>query len=75
MTAELILSEIRAEMARQRLSQVGLAARLQEQTGRPIHSVWVNRRMTGDVSLTLDDFFAIAEALGLAPDRLLARTS
>jgi transcriptional regulator with XRE-family HTH domain len=51
--------EIRAEMARQRITQRQLAARLGRQ------QPYVQRRLSGHVPLTLDDLAAFAEALGL----------
>lgn len=52
-----VAAEVRAEMARRRVSQSELARRLGE--GQP----WVNRRVNGDVALDLDDLERISEAL------------
>lgn len=57
--------EIRAEMARQRLSQSQLAQRCDRS------QAWVSRRLAGDTPLTLDDLDVIAVALGVSAVRLL----
>lgn len=59
------IAEIRAELARQRLSQreLGLSCGIGE--------VPLNRRLTGHVPLTLPDLEAIAAALGVSPTALL----
>jgi len=57
--------EIRAEMARQRLSQMQLAERCKRS------QPWLSRRLAGEVPLTLDDLDVIAVALGVPAIRLL----
>jgi transcriptional regulator with XRE-family HTH domain len=54
---QVVASEVRAEMARQRMSQSALARLLRE--GQP----WVNRRVNADVAMDLDDVERIARAL------------
>lgn len=63
--ADLVLEEIRVEMARQRLNQSDLARMLQE--GQP----WVSRRLSASTPLTLDDLERIAVALRVTADELL----
>ena len=55
--ADLVIEEIRVEMARQRLNQSDLARLLTE--GQP----WVSRRLSGATPMTLDDLERIARAL------------
>lgn len=57
--------EIRAEMARQRISQHTLAEQLGWTQG------YLSRRLTGEVSLSLDDVDAIAAALGISTVQLV----
>lgn len=59
-SSQTVTREIRAEMARQRLTQRELAERLGSQQS------WLSRRLTGGVALTLDDAELIAEALGVS---------
>ena len=66
MQPQLVLNEIRAEMARQRVSQRELAGKI----GRA--QEWVSRRLTGNVSLTLEELVQITDALGIPAARLLA---
>lgn len=54
-----VAAEIRAELARQRLTQTALASRLQ--VARP----YLARRLNGETSLTVGDVAAIAAALGV----------
>jgi transcriptional regulator with XRE-family HTH domain len=56
---ELVAAEIRAEMARQRVSHADVAAKLG--VSRP----WLSRRLSGDTSMSVDDVAKIAEALGV----------
>jgi transcriptional regulator with XRE-family HTH domain len=60
-----VAAEIRAEMARQNLSQMQVAARLGQ--GQP----WVSRRIKGNASLDLDDLEAFAAALNVPTHSLL----
>lgn len=55
--SELAIREIRAEMARQRLTQRQLAVRLDTT------AAWLNRRLQGHTPLTVDDIEVIAQAL------------
>lgn len=55
--SETVVAEIRAEMARQGLSQTGLAKRLDWK------QQYLSRRLTGHQSLTLDELEQIALAL------------
>jgi transcriptional regulator with XRE-family HTH domain len=57
--SQTITQEIRAEMARQRLSQHALAERLGWTQG------YLNRRLTADVSMSIEDLEAIARGLGI----------
>lgn len=52
-----VAAEIRAEMARQRLTQTALAERLD------VNRAYVVRRLSGDTPLTVGDVAAIAAAL------------
>lgn len=63
---ELVAAELRAHLARQRLSGRALAKRLGE------NQTWVSRRLAGHVPLDTDDLQRIAEALGLEPMELLS---
>lgn len=64
--SSLIAREIRAEMGRQQLSNRRLAMML------GVSPMWVNRRVsTGDTELTVNDVQLIADALRVAPARLL----
>jgi transcriptional regulator with XRE-family HTH domain len=58
--SQTVTQEIRAEMARQRLSQKALAERLG--WGQPT----LSRRLNGQIALTFDDADAIAGALGVS---------
>lgn len=63
--AETAAAEIRAEMARQRLTQGQLAERCKRS------QPWLSRRLAGERALTLDDLDVIAVALGVPAVRLL----
>ena len=58
--SQTVTQEIRAEMARQRLSQRELAGRLGWK------QPYLSKRLTGGVALTFDDAEAIAVALGVS---------
>lgn len=60
-----LIAEIRAEMARQRLTQTELARRLGHRQD------WLSRRLTGRVELNLGEIDAIAGVLGVPAARLL----
>jgi transcriptional regulator with XRE-family HTH domain len=61
----MVAAEIRAEMGRQKLSQVELAKKLGQ--AQP----WVSRRVSGSASLDLDDLEAFAAALNVPTHKLL----
>lgn len=54
-----VAAEVRAEMARQQVTQAEVGARI----GKPQH--WVSRRLTGDVTFSPDELAAFAAALGV----------
>lgn len=58
-------AELRAEAARQGLTQTELAERLDETQS------WVSRRLTGDVAITVDELVRFAQVLGVRAARLL----
>ena len=62
-----LLGEIRAEVARQRRTQVEIA----ELIG--VTQVYVSRRLTGQVPLEVADLVDIARILGVSPQELLDR--
>lgn len=55
--ADRVSEEIRVEMARQRINQVELAARLH------VAQPWVSRRLSGKTPITVDDLDRFAAAL------------
>lgn len=63
------LAELRAEMGRQQISQAQLAERVD------VNPVWLHRRMTGTVALTLDDAARLAAPLGVSVVDLLGRAA
>lgn len=58
--SETVIPEIRAEMGRQGLSQTGLASRLGWK------QQYLSRRLSGTVSLTLDELEQISGALNVS---------
>lgn len=54
-----VSTEIRVEMARQRLSQTDLADRLN------VAQPWVSRRLSGKTPITLEDLERVASGLGV----------
>jgi transcriptional regulator with XRE-family HTH domain len=54
-----VAGEIRAELGRQRLTQIELAIRLGEKRS------WVARRLIGETPITVTDLARIADALGV----------
>jgi transcriptional regulator with XRE-family HTH domain len=63
---ELVAAEVRAEMARRRITQEALAAHLHTtQRG-------ISRRLTGEVAFNLDELSRIAEFLDVPVTRLVA---
>lgn len=63
---EQVAAELRAHLARQRISGRTLAKLLGE------NQTWVSRRLSGHVPLDTDDLQRIANVLGLTPMELLA---
>ena len=65
-TTQRVAANLRAEMARQRMTQEALAAAagLSQQA--------VSRRLLGHGSLTVDDVERFADILGITTDRLLS---
>jgi len=66
---ELFAAEIRAEMARQRITGRELARRLGE------NPQWAAQRINGVVPLNTDDIPRFAEALGMTTKRLLEQVA
>ena len=64
-TTEAVATELRAAMARKNLSRRGLAALM------GVNSQWVQRRLTGEQSLTVEDVVLICTALDISPLPLL----
>lgn len=66
--SKLVAAEIRAEIARQGLSQRIVTSRLH------VSGPWLSRRIgsTADVDLTFEDTVRIAEALNVSVQRLVA---
>lgn len=58
-------AEVRAEMARQRVSQTALAEKLE------VSQPYISRRLTGDVSFDVDELAAVAEALDVPLEQFL----
>lgn len=67
--ADRVAEEIRVEMARQRLNQVELAARMH------VAQPWISRRLGGKTPITLGDLEQIAEGLGVPVADLLSAAS
>jgi transcriptional regulator with XRE-family HTH domain len=61
-----VSAEVRAEMARQRLSQQALAGRLGEKQW------WVSKRLTRSIPFTIEDLERIAAALDKPVTHFLA---
>ncbi len=60
-----VASEIRAQLARHRVSQRQLAERLH------VNYMWISRRASGEVPVTVGDLHSIANALEIDPDVFL----
>lgn len=60
-----VASEVRAELARQRLTQQDLADRIGE------GQWWVSRRLTGTVPFAVAELVRVAEALGVPVERFI----
>jgi transcriptional regulator with XRE-family HTH domain len=52
-------AEVRAEIARQQITQDGLAARL------GVSQTWVSRRINGNTAFSTEDLDLVARALGV----------
>lgn len=63
---ELLAAEVRAHLARQRLSNRKFARML------GLQPTWVDRRLNGTTPMTADDIDLFASALGLTPEQLMA---
>jgi transcriptional regulator with XRE-family HTH domain len=63
---EKVAAEIRAALARQRVTQSALADRL------GVSQAWVSRRLSGEVPLTIADITQIAAELGVEVSSLTA---
>lgn len=63
---QIVVAEIRAELARQRITQLALA----DQLG--VSRAWVTRRLSGETSLSVGDIAKIAGQLGVAVAKLTA---
>jgi transcriptional regulator with XRE-family HTH domain len=63
---EKVAAEIRAALARQRVTQSVLADRL------GVSQAWVSRRLSGEVPLTIADITQIAAELGVEVSSLTA---
>jgi transcriptional regulator with XRE-family HTH domain len=63
---EKVAAEIRAALARQRVTQSALADRL------GVSQAWVSRRLSGEVPLTIADITQIAADLGVEVSSLTA---
>lgn len=68
-SSQLIAAEIRAEMARQKVSVNTLA----EKVAMPISTL--RRSVNGDRPLTLDEFWAVTQQLQIDPAALVAETT
>lgn len=64
--AERVIEEVRVAMARQRINQVELAARMH------VAQPWISRRLGGKTPITLEDVERLAEGLRLDVNDLLA---
>jgi transcriptional regulator with XRE-family HTH domain len=64
--SERVAEELRALMARGRVTQAQLAARL------GVGPMYVSRRLSGATPLSVDDLFGICGALDVEPSELLA---
>jgi transcriptional regulator with XRE-family HTH domain len=63
---ELVAEEVRAHLARRRISGRELSRRLGEAV------TWASRRLTGEVAFSTDDLDRIAAVLRMTPQQLLA---
>ena len=67
--AERLRGEIRAEMARRKITRQALS----DASSIPLHAL--DRRLSGAVDISFDESVRIAAALGVPYDDLLARTT
>ena len=67
--ADRLRGEVRAEMARQRITRQTLADR----SGIPVHAL--DRRLAGTTDITLTEAEALASALGVPFDQLIRSTT
>ena len=67
--SDLVVTEIRAELGRRRITGRELSTRL----GKP--QAWASRRLTGTVVLTVDDLSRIAAAIDIPVHSLLPQDS
>jgi|VirMetMinimDraft_7_1064189.scaffolds.fasta_scaffold41206_1 transcriptional regulator with XRE-family HTH domain len=65
--SEVVIGQIRAEMARAKFTQGQLAARMGKQ------QQWLQRRLSGETKIDLDDLSALAGAFKMSPEALLER--
>jgi len=61
-----VAAEVRAEMGRQKLSQMGLAAAL------GASQAWLSRRLNGTVAFATDELERVAEVLGVPLGQLVS---
>lgn len=66
---EEVLGELRAEAARNRITQATIAARV----GR--NQQWVSRRLSGEVVMHMDEFFDVCDAVGVSPVSVLSEVT
>jgi len=60
-----VATQVRVELARQNLNQSDLARKLGK------HQQWVQRRLSGETRITVEDVVAVASALNIPPATLL----
>lgn len=60
-----VVDELRAEFARQKISQDKVARRLGH------NQQWLSRRLRGEVPFYLPDFYDICQIVGLEPDEVI----
>lgn len=60
-----VAAAVRAELGRRSKSQTSLARDM------GVSQMWLNRRLRGEVALSVDDLAAIAQALQMPVERLL----
>ena len=65
---EAVAAELRGQMAKRGITGAGLARKLQAP-----NAMWIHRRLSGTVELSVDDLVSIADGLGVAPLDVLAQ--